>query len=171
MELETGGLHPTTELCLEALQALQQQREVKRVLDMGCGGGILSILCAHLWEAQVLGVDIAEKAVEETRAAIVANGLEGRVASYRSNGFAHEKIRAGAPYDLIIINLLAEPIIQWAGQVKKHLAPDGIVLLSGILNWQEASVLQVYNQLGFDIKQLLNNNPWVCDIACHKAPA
>jgi len=168
MELETQGLHPATELCLTALQWVEEQSEFTNVLDMGCGGGILTVLCATLWDARVLGADIAEKAVEEANAAIAAQGLQGQAQAIRSDGFANRQIAARGPYDLILFNLLAEPIIAWAREVKTHSQPGGYVFLGGILHWQKEDVIAAYNALGFEVAHEFTSTPWHGFMLCHK---
>lgn len=169
LTIEAGGLHPATQLSLTALQWLQAEHDFANILDIGCGGGILSLLAAKLWDAQVLAVDIAQTAVNDARAAIAAQGLESRVSAHRSDGFRLSEIAGQAPFDLILINLLAEPIIQWAPLVKSHLTHGGFVFLGGILGWQVTPVREAYEALGFDIQQEITLTPWHGLIACHKS--
>jgi ribosomal protein L11 methyltransferase len=161
MQIETQGLHPATELCLMALQWLQEREDFATVLDMGCGNGILSVICAHIWPAQVLAADISEKAVADTTVAIAAEGLSDSITPIRSDGFHHALIHSRAPYDLILINLLAEPIASWAPEVKKHLREGGYVYLGGILQWKSEGIRELYEGFGFEIAQEFSNSPWV----------
>ena len=160
MQIETIGLHPATELCLSALQWLQEQQDFHNVLDMACGGGILSVLCAHLWECRILAADISEKAVADTQERTKAEGLEDIIHILRSDGFKDKEITARAPYDLILINLLAEPIASWAGDVKKYLAPEGYVYLGGLLQWKATGIAGLYTDLGFEIVKEFSVSPW-----------
>ena len=168
MQIETQGLHPTTEMCLSALQTLQDRHEFTRILDMGCGGGILAVVCAHIWNAHVVAADIAAKAVEETQQAAHAQGLSQQITAIRSDGFNHEVIHSHAPYDLILINLLAEPIASWAPEVKKLLTPDGYAYLGGILQWKCEGIRALYDGFGFEIVEELAQSPWVGYIIRHK---
>lgn len=136
---------------------------------MGCGDGILSIVGAHLWDAQVLAVEIAEAGVAATRAAAGQHGVSERVEALRSDGFAHRLIGERGPYDLIIVNLLAEKIIEWGQHVKKNSSPGGVVFTGGILHWQSAEVVAAYEALGFELIQELRDPTWWGGIFCHKS--
>jgi ribosomal protein L11 methyltransferase len=161
------GLHPTTESCLEALQWLHERRQFCNILDMGCGNGILSVASASLWQAQLLAVDVSEKAVQDTQHMVDEHLLQSLVTVAHSNGFHNSLIKNKSPYDLILFNLLAEPIIQMAPAVHSHLAPNGVVVLSGILAWLDEAVINTYKALGFDFIHEISNNPWRTHIACH----
>jgi ribosomal protein L11 methyltransferase len=158
--IDTAGLHPATELCLEALQWLQQEREFHRVLDMGCGNGILSVVSATIWDADVMAVDISAKAVEDTRQMLAQETLGARVTAIRSDGFGEPAIGQNAPYDLIIFNMLAEPVVQMAPDVKSHLAPGGICVIGGLLEWKASATLEVYTMLGFEKIREFTAMPW-----------
>ena len=154
------GLHPTTVSCMEAMQVLKEQYSFSHMLDMGCGSGILAVLAAHWWQAEVLAVDISAQAVTDTQALAKAQGMQERVRVLRSDGFSEASITQGAPYDLIIFNLLAEKLVQLAPEVKRHCAPGGICILSGILSWLEADVIRAYEMLGFTLLQRISREPW-----------
>ncbi len=158
MDMALEGLHPTTVSCLEALQAMAG-RPFSKVLDMGCGTGILSVMAVHWWNADVVAADIAPEAVADTQVLADAHA-PGKVRSVRSDLFSDAAVSAGAPYDLIIFNLLAEPFIANASQVKAHLAAGGVCVLSGILSWLEPGVVAAYEGLGFTLLQRVSRNPW-----------
>ena len=145
---------------MTALQWLQEEHDFHNILDMGCGGGILSVLCAHLWDCNVMAADISEKAVADTKAAVSAENLDG-ITTVRSDGFGHPQIRENAPYDLMLINLLAEPIASWAGDIRQNLAAGGCVYLGGILQWKSDGIRQLYSSLGFEIIKEFTTSPWV----------
>ncbi len=160
-EVILEGLHPTTASCMEALQDLQALRQFRRVLDMGCGGGILSVMAAYWWDATVVAADISPQAVADTEALAAAQGMEGLIKAVRSDGFSHALIGQRAPYDLIIFNLLAEPLIHYAPEVRAHLARGGVAVLSGILRWLEPGVIQAYADVGLAPLARYEQNPWV----------
>lgn len=154
-------LHPTTVSCLEALQELAATQDFRRILDMGCGDGMLSVMAAHWWQkAQVVAADIAEQAVADTQALVVAQGIGARVTALRSDGFSNPAIAQAGPYGLIIFNLLAEPLVTLAPEVKAHVAPGGICVISGILSWLEPGVVQAYEGLGFRLVRRISREPW-----------
>jgi ribosomal protein L11 methyltransferase len=158
--IETAGIHPSTGLCLEALQWLHEDRDFENILDMGCGNGILSTVAASIWEAKVLAVDISEKALADAEKNITDQNVDNLVTLLRSDGFLNPMIRQRSPYDLIICNMLAEFTVETAREVKNHLAKGGICLLAGILAWKADGVETAYAGLGFEIIKEIKNSPW-----------
>lgn len=159
LSLPLASLHPTSVSCLEGLQALAINPA--HVLDIGCGSGLLGGFCALRWpQAKVLASDISPKAVADTQALITAQGLAGRMRVLRADMLAHADIAAGAPYDLIICNLLAEPIVAAAEGVRTLAAPGAICLLSGLLAWLAPQVEQAYAAVGFGVQARLVHEPW-----------
>lgn len=158
--IDTIGAHPATELCITALQRLHEGHDFKNVLDMGCGNGILSVVAATVWEAQVLAVDISPKALSDAAKNIAENGLENRIKTVRSDGFIEPTISQTGPYDLVILNMLAEFVVASALQVKSGLKPGGFVVISGILDWKAADTELTYRNLGFEIIEKFSNSPW-----------
>ena len=158
--IDTAGLHPATESCIEALQWLYEGYIFTNILDMGCGNGILSLAAASAWKAKALAVDIAQQAIADTNRNIAEHHMENYVTSLRNDGFRHKLIADRAPYDLIIFNLLAEPIVQMAPQLKSHLSKGGVCVLSGILSWLAGDVEKAYSSLGFTTLKTLPRSPW-----------
>ncbi len=158
--IDARNLHPCTALSLEALARLQERREFSTILDMGCGNGILGITAARLWDAAVLAVDISPHAVEDTRRNAEQQGVSGQLTARRADLFNDEEIHRRGPYDLIIFNLLAEPIVAMAPEVKAHLAPGGMAIIGGILAWKAAETAQAYAGLGFEILEEIVESPW-----------
>ena len=158
--IDTAGIHPTTVSCLEALEWLQTVYNMQNILDIGCGNGILSLAAAGIWKAKVVATDIAEQAVSDTKANAHQHALDTLVTAIRSDGFQHALIGARIPYDLIICNLLAEPITQMAPLMKKHLGAGGICLISGILAWMADDVERTYLQQGFTMLKKIQRTQW-----------
>src|SRR5690554_2363922 len=100
LTVDTGGLHPSTEACLQAMQILHDRRDFARILDLGCGKGILSIVAAHIWNATVTAVDISSEALEDAKREIEGYGLSQRISTVRSDGFSATALREKAPFDL-----------------------------------------------------------------------
>lgn len=157
------GIHPTTASCLEVLQTLPSRLlEVSDVLDIGCGGGVLSVMAAHLWpEACVLAADISAAAVNDTRALARSQGLSERLSVVQSDGFSHPVIAQHAPYALIICNLLAEPLVAMAPTMHASLMPGGHALISGILMWLLEPVEHAYREVGMSVQVRSYREPWV----------
>lgn len=160
LAINTQNLHPSTAACLEMMQALQEH-PFTNILDIGCGNGILSLVAAHAWPGDVLAVDIAQKAVDETLRAIASYGLQDRVNAIRSDGFSHPLISKTAPYDLILCNLLADVQLRFALDIKNHLAQGGFCILSGILEWRAGEMEQAAVELGLAIESKIVFSPWV----------
>jgi ribosomal protein L11 methyltransferase len=172
LTLETQNLHPSTLLCLEALQSFSEDFQPLRVLDLGCGNGILSILTAELWpDAKIDAVDISENAVRDATAAIREQGLEHRITVQRNDAFYALNSHFSAlncSFDLILCNLLADILIPCAPGIKARLAPGGRAILSGILAWKSPEIETVYNELAIDFTRKFEDLPWVCYTLCHK---
>ncbi len=139
----TGG-HGTTRGCLMALDRLARRRKPRRILDMGCGSGILAIAAAKTWRTPVLAVDIDAEAVRVAGENARGNGVAALVRAKRANGFANTAIGRAAPFDLILANILAKPLVAMAPALARCLAPGGTAVLSGLLVEQETQVLAAY---------------------------
>jgi ribosomal protein L11 methyltransferase len=142
------GSHPTTRGCLLAIDALAKRRRFRNPLDLGCGSGVLAFAMAQAFAVPVLGCDIDPIAVETARGYARANGLARRVRLIAANGLAHPQIAARAPFDLIAANILAGPLRRIARPVCAALAPNGTLILSGLLAHQEAYVRTAYQAQG-----------------------
>lgn len=146
------GQHATTRGCLLALDRLACGRAPRRVLDLGCGTGVLAMAAARLWQARrpvVLASDIDPASVVEARRNLARNRLGRAVRALTADGFGHPALRRAAPYDLIVANILALPLIRLAPIIRRQLARGGIVVLSGLLNAQEPAVRNTYRAAGF----------------------
>ena len=154
MKIEAGlafgtGHHETTALCLGVLSELARARRFTRVLDLGCGTGLLAIGAAKLWKRPVLASDIDPVAVEVTIENARANGVAPLVRAITADGLTNPILAGGAPYDLLIANILAGPLTQLAPGIIRSLAPGAVLLLSGLLRNQEALVTSFYRDLRF----------------------
>jgi ribosomal protein L11 methyltransferase len=138
------GRHESTLGCLLALDALARARRFTRVLDVGCGSGILSLAAAKLMRARVTALDCDRQAVCAAAANIRRNGVASLVRVGRGRGMTPTAVGRNTPYDLIFVNILPEPIIAMALLVKRHLSPGGVAVLSGILRHQAARVVAAY---------------------------
>lgn len=163
------GNHPTTRGVLEAVGAIDTAAFTPRIAcDMGAGSGILAMAVARRFHCPVIAVDIEANAVETMRTNAIHNhipvALKSRSASIlplRADGFAHPEIAAHAPYDLIIANMLAEPLMALAQAMVDHLAPGGVLILSGILVWQEPKIHDTYEYLGLEKMGRILLGDWV----------
>ena len=138
-----SGEHATTKGCLTAIGRLARRKRFHRVLDLGCGSGILSIGAARARPCRVLASDIDVDSANLARQNMRDNGLAARVRVVHSAGFA--KLGATrASFDLVLANILARPLTQLAISLSRALVPGGTLVLSGLLADQEAWVKAAY---------------------------
>jgi len=153
IEIEAGlafgtGHHGTTTGCLIAIGRLVATRPIENALDVGTGTGVLAIAIARLAHAPVLATDIDPVAVRVARENIRLNGAAGWVRTATAAGLSARIFAERGPFDLIVANILAGPLVRLAPAIRKHLAPGGTVILSGLLIPQRARVLAAYRAEG-----------------------
>ena len=154
------GHHETTALCLAILSDLAKRRRFANVLDLGCGTGLLAIGAAKLWRRPVIASDIDPIAIEVTSANAQANGEGTLVHAVVADGLANPALAARAPYDLILANILAEPLTRLAPEIARSLARGGMLVLSGLLRWQENLVLSFYRTHGLILHRICRDGSW-----------
>jgi ribosomal protein L11 methyltransferase len=155
-----SGEHATTSGCLLALSQLAKRRRFLRPLDMGCGSGILAIAMAKLWQCQVLGVDVDPVSVRVARENSRRNHTHKLTHFAAADGYHAASVRAHAPFDLIVTNILARPLVRMAPMLAKYLASDGVVVLSGLLVSQERMVLAAHRAQGLVLHSAIRQNGW-----------
>lgn len=152
------GTHPTTQLCLEALERLMQPAQ--DVLDMGAGSGILAIAAAKLGARKVLALDIDPIAVEATAANARANGVSDRVMA--EQGSLANILGSARRFDLVVVNILARVILQLVEQpLSQIVKPGGVVIFSGIIDTQLAEVEAALLQTGLRPQARRQQGDWV----------
>ncbi|HEY2248502.1 MAG TPA: 50S ribosomal protein L11 methyltransferase [Bradyrhizobium sp.] len=142
------GHHGTTRGCLLLLDHVLKFRSPRRVLDLGTGTGVLAISAAKALKRAVLASDIDAPSVNVARENARLNGVGNLVQAIRATGFAAPEFARYGPFDLMLANILANPLRQLAGPMSGHLAPKAHVILSGLLNHQAASVAAAYRARG-----------------------
>ena len=146
------GHHGTTLGCLKAFDRLVSDGFVaESTVDIGCGTAVLAMAAASVFPNVALASDIDEVAVEVAEANVLANNMTGRVKCVEADGFDHPELAAAAPYDLIFANILKGPLIGMAPEMAGASAPEGIVILSGILNPQADEVIAAYVAQGYNL--------------------
>ena len=160
--IDATPLHPSTRLALAALEWLEPRISPASILDMGCGNGILSLASAHCWDSRILACDIAPEAIRDTNENIRQHAPGAAITTLRSDGFKHPDIARRAPYSLIIGNLIAQWQVQMARDMASMLSPGGYVLLSGMLVWQEAGVIEALATTNINIIHIVREDSWVC---------
>jgi len=152
------GLHPTTRLCLAALESAADRGVVDgaRVLDVGCGSGILAIAAIRLGAARALGVDTDPIAVEATMANARRNRVTRRVAARAGSVPSGE-----SPFDVILANLIAGVLVPLARPLHDELRPGGLLLASGIFIDREAEVRDAFETAGLRVIGRSEDGDWV----------
>jgi ribosomal protein L11 methyltransferase len=156
------GLHPTTRLCLAALEQLADAGHVSgvRVLDVGSGSGILSVAAGRLGAARVVAVDTDPIAVESTAANATLNGLETLIDARRGSVPV-----ADAPFDLVLANLIASLLVELAPALRQSVVAGGRVLASGIFIDRTDEVVKAFAEAGLREVERLQEGDWVALVA------
>jgi ribosomal protein L11 methyltransferase len=138
------GHHGTTRGCLLLLDHVLKAHRPARVLDLGTGTGVLAIATAKALHRDIFASDIDAPSVAVARENARLNGTGDRVQVIRATGFAAPEFAARGPFDLVLANILANPLRQLSGPMSRHLAPSAQVILSGLLNHQAPAVIAAY---------------------------
>jgi ribosomal protein L11 methyltransferase len=157
-----SGEHETTTGCLLTLDDLALEgKSFQKPLDMGCGSGILAIAIAKTWNIPVIAVDNDPESVRVTTNNAILNLCDSLLKTCVSEGFENALVREGGPYDLIVANILAGPLIDMAKELSQNLAPKGMVILSGLLNRHREDVVNAYKAQGIRLHSLRTLNDWI----------
>ena len=145
------GHHGTTKGCLLIFDGLLEAGfKPEKVLDLGCGAGVLAIAAAKALGREILATDIDQDAVDVTLQNAAVNGVSEHVKSYQADGFDSPKLR-GRSFDLIFANILARPLMGLAPDITDALTPGGKVILSGILDEQFETVMNAFIEKGLKV--------------------
>ncbi len=159
------GLHPTTRLCLAALESLADRGVLERggadggpsrVLDVGSGSGILSIAAARLGARSVLAVDVDPIAVEASTANARRNRLSRRIRAREGSAPSGE-----GPFDVVLANLIASLLVTLADGLAADLRPGGTLVASGIFLSREVDVIEAFAARGLDLDGRWAEGDWV----------
>jgi ribosomal protein L11 methyltransferase len=143
------GQHATTSGCLSALDQLKREGKVFRnLIDVGTGTGLLAFAAMHLWPiAKAMATDIDPISIDVVRENMALNDVGG-LQLVVADGMSHREIVAHAPYDLVIANILAQPLIDMAPWIAAAVAQRGTLILAGLLDVQAAAVIRAYKRQG-----------------------
>ena len=148
------GAHPSTRMCLEAMENLAPKAE--KVLDLGCGSGILAIAALLLGAKSAMGCDIDEAAPRIAGENAALNGVKERLTVLTGDATADEALRAavgGREYDLIFLNIVADVILRLLPDVPRWLRPGGALIVSGVIDGREGEVADALTGLGFSFER------------------
>jgi ribosomal protein L11 methyltransferase len=171
------GHHETTTGCLLALERLRASgASFANLLDLGTGSGLLAFAALHLWRsARAAASDNDPIAIEVAAENAAANGIplgraRGRVELVVATGLDHPRLKARAPYDLIIANILAGPLIELAPSIAAALAPGGRVILAGLLDHQADKVAAAYRRERMMVEARRTLGDWPTLVMRKRAP-
>ena len=154
------GHHGTTRGCLLLLDHVLKARHPARVLDLGTGTGVLAIAAAKALHCKVLASDIDPLSVRVARDNARLNGTGNLVETIRATGFSAPQFAKHGPFDLVLANILANPLRQMATPMARHLAPSALVILSGLLPYQAQGVIAAYRARGLVLLGHLRIEGW-----------
>ncbi len=166
IEIEAGqafgtGHHGSTAGCLLAIERIARARRIANVLDVGTGSGVLAIAIARIAHARVLASDIDPVAIAVARENLRLNGVAAEVQAIVAPGLAAHVFLARSPYDLIVANILAGPLVTLAPTIRRLMAPGGNVILSGLLVQQRARILAAYRGQGLRLVGDIRRGEWL----------
>jgi len=166
IEIDAGqafgtGHHGTTAGCLEVIDRVMRSRNVRNALDLGTGSGVLAIAVRKLKNIPVLATDIDPIATRVAAENVRTNGIANGIVTKTAPGFHSTAFSEYGPFDLIIANILARPLIRMAPKLVDNLAAGGTVILSGILASQRWKVLSAYNGQKMRHVRTIWRNGWV----------
>jgi ribosomal protein L11 methyltransferase len=165
IEIEAGlafgtGHHGTTRGCLLHFDRLLKRRRPKRVIDVGCGAGVLAIAAAKVLRRKVWLGDIDPVAVAVANTNARLNGVGVSCRAIVSRGVENAALREGAPYDLVFANILARPLRLLAPSLTAVISADGEAIVSGLLLADVAGVLASWRAQGFDLAERIELEGW-----------
>lgn len=155
------GHHETTAGCLAALDALAvEAKRFDNIVDLGTGTGLLAFAARELWPAAgVMATDIDPVAIEVTRENMAANAI-GAIDLLVADGARDPAIAARAPFDLVIANILAGPLIAMADEIAAVAAPRAMIVLAGLLTTQADAVVEAYRAAGCALRRSDRRGDW-----------
>lgn len=154
----TGG-HATTQMCLKALEKVSAPG--KRLLDLGCGSGILAIAGLLLGCDSAVGIDIDDKAPKVVMENAAFNGIgEDRLTAIAGDVIGDKNLISGEKFPIITANIVADVIIALAPRAKELLSPGGDFICSGIIDGRTSDVEKALKSAGFEIIQHFHQDNW-----------
>ncbi|MFN3559232.1 MAG: 50S ribosomal protein L11 methyltransferase [Brevundimonas sp.] len=152
------GHHGTTVGCLIAFDELLKRESFERVLDVGCGTGVLAIAAAKTGSRVAVGTDIDAPSVRIANENAHLNQASARFV--HASGLNDRKVRSQGPYDLVFANILAPPLVALSQDIKEALKLGGVAILSGLLRTQERRVTAAYLSRGFVVERRIHRDAW-----------
>jgi ribosomal protein L11 methyltransferase len=154
------GHHGTTYGCLMLLDDVLRRASPRRVLDLGTGTGVLGIAAARALHTRVLASDIDRRAVALARDNARLNRVGSQLRVILATGFGAPEFAARGPFDLVLANILANPLKSLAAPMRRHLSQGALVILSGLLPAQAGGVIAAYRRAGLRLNKRIERGGW-----------
>ncbi len=157
-----GSEHQTTKCCLQGISDINKTiGSAQKILDVGTGSGILSIASAKIWKnAQIVAVDIDDESVEVAKQNAIDNGVEKQMTVAYSDGYSSAIVQQNAPYDVILANILARPLIAMAKDMAENLKIGGYAVISGFIDEQVDWVVGEHQKFGLELQKIYEMDNW-----------
>ncbi|WP_417669895.1 50S ribosomal protein L11 methyltransferase [Roseibium sp.] len=155
------GHHGTTAGCLEEIDRLFSRREYFRVLDLGTGTGVLGIAIARLTRQHVLATDIDPVATLTAAQNAKLNGVGPLVSTFTANGMEDRRFDEFGPFDLVVANILARPLMKMAKSIAAKMTPTAMLVLSGLRVEDGSRILFAYGCQGFYLVRRSEKDGWL----------
>ena len=158
------GMHETTQLCIRQIR--KYTKEGTKILDVGCGSGILGMLALKFGAAYSVGTDLDPCAIEATRENMEVNGIrddqyEVMIGNIIDDKAVQDKVGYEC-YDIVAANILADVLVQLTPVVVNQLKPGGIYITSGIIDDKEQTVVDAVRAAGLEVLDVTYQGEWVC---------
>ena len=158
------GMHETTQLCIRQIR--KYVTEGTRILDVGCGSGILGMLALKFGAAYSVGTDLDPCAIEATYENMEVNGIlkdryEVMIGNIIDDKEVQDKVGYGC-YDIVVANILADVLVQLTPVIVNQLKPGGIYITSGIIDDKEQTVVDAVRAAGLEVLDVTYQGEWVC---------
>ncbi|MCL2874034.1 MAG: 50S ribosomal protein L11 methyltransferase [Defluviitaleaceae bacterium] len=161
------GLHQTTQLCIQQLE--KHTKLGDKILDLGCGSGILSIASLLLGASEALAIDLDPEAIDIAYENAGFNGIDkGRYSVLSGNVITDDGLKssvADGKYDVVVANIVADVIIAISAFASEKIKKDGIFITSGIIKERLEDVKAALNEAGFNVLEAAIKDEWVCVVA------
>ena len=157
-----GSEHQTTKCCLRGISEVNRLAgELQNVLDVGTGSGILALAAAKLWpNSKIIAVDIDTESVEVTKQNAADNAVDKQITAVYSDGYNSQTVKNNAPYDMIMANILARPLIAMAPDMSAHLKIGGYAIISGFVEDQCDWVIGEHQKHGMELQKVYEDGQW-----------
>lgn len=157
-----GSEHQTTKCCLQAISDINKLKgSQNNILDVGTGSGILALACAKLWNSQsIVAVDIDDESVIVAKQNAIDNGVADSVEVAYSDGYSSDIVKNKSPYDVVLANILARPLINMAQDLSDNLKIGGYAVISGFIDEQVDWVIGEHKKCGLKLVKIYEMDNW-----------